>query len=209
MSIFKLVLWDIGNVLNHADHGITHQHLVAHGVSPDLAKKFYTTPVYGDFARGKLSGLDFWYHQVIENLHTDLSLLQVAQAHDEHMYQPDDLALSLVERCVAPIAFATSTNVWQNRRERELLGDLNRFKPVWTFRSNQHGLLKTDAGCMALIADELSRRANVHASQILFIDDSAGNREAAERVGMVTYPYVANTGSGACEAYLAGLGLIS
>lgn len=206
---FKLVLWDVGNVLNYADHALTHRRLVELGVSPARAQLFYTNRAYADFARGQISGLDFYYQLVAEVLRADLSLYQVIDAHDRHMVSADQLALSLVSRSTVPIAFATNTNTWQNRREQELVGELERFKPIWTFRSNEQGLLKTDPGGMALIADQLNRHARVHADEILFIDDSRTNREAAEQSGMVTYAYLPNTGAAECERYLLELDLIT
>lgn len=206
----KVVMWDIGNVLVRAFHERTVHRLVELGVGTCAAKKFFSDRSYADFARGQINGPVFHDLQVNEVLCADLSIYYLRQAHDCHIVEAIPEALDLVARCNVRVAFATSTNPWQNYRVDQLIGDLSRFNPIYAFRSCEAGMLKTDPGCWNYIAPYVTiggGRAILN-EEVLLIDDSADNRAAAETVGFQTYAYTPNDGAADCERFLLELGLL-
>jgi HAD superfamily hydrolase (TIGR01509 family) len=183
----KIILFDVGNVIIQASHEATFWYLVKnYGLPLTTAKHFYENPDYADFARGQMTGHEF-YSRIIKKLSVDMTYEQIVVAHHLQMHAVDYRVVSMM-RCLLQkdfrLGFATSTNEWQNLRERELI-QLDQFSSI-CFRSNEFGCLKTDPEFFPQCIDKLSTPAE----QILLIDDSSGNLEFAERAGLQTVLYL-------------------
>lgn len=184
MSGINLVLFDVGNVIVRSTHAITYAILWELGVKPDKAPLFFHNAAYGQFARGKITGKQFarTVGRVLEA--PALTEEQIRAAHDAHIYMVDPAVVAILKDLKAEkikLSFVTTTNKWQTEKEKQLI-DLNkRFGPV--VRSHDVGLTKTDNGAWDEILGRLSvSRADF--SEILFIDDSSANIEAAGRAGI-------------------------
>ena len=180
----KVVLWDIGNVIIAASHDVAIERLVGMGVPYMRARGFFKHPYYAHFARGTIDAAEF-HRQQCEQLGMQIPIAIMRAAHDAHMYGVDTEVLEIVRSVKLPIAWATATNTWQTARQQQLV-DLQRMFPNarW-FCSNETGRLKTDAGAF----EDMVLRLGVEAEEILFIDDSAANCDAALACGITVVQY--------------------
>lgn len=187
--MIKHVLWDVGNVVVWATHDVTFAVLRELGVRSDKAKQFFSLGVYGEFARGKISGAEFAgaVRFALEAPH--LTDGQIRAAHDAHIYMVDEGMVRLLEeirlRGVRQ-GFVTTTNVWQTERERELVHLAENYGPV--VRSHEMQMSKTDTGAWPRVLLELGL-GELASSGILFIDDGVSNIAAAREAGLTTLFY--------------------
>lgn len=185
----KLVLFDVGNVIIRSTHAITYAILWDLGVRTDKVALFFHNAAYGQFARGKITGKQFarTVGRVLEA--PALTEEQIRAAHDAHIYMVDPAVVAILKALKAEkikLGFVTTTNKWQTEREKQLIDLKKRFGPV--VRSHDIGLTKIDneawreiLGCLRMSMADLS--------EILFIDDSSANTEAAGRAGIQTHLY--------------------
>lgn len=184
--MIRRILWDLGGVVILSDHVITFARLVQLGLPARLARKFFATPVYADFSRGRITEHWFYQHQISMNLGRPIGYDDMVAAHDAHMWAIDEDVVALMRRVTAPLAFATDTNMWQTRRERELI-DVRQFSDT-VFRSDEIGSLKADPGCFARIVSALGEDPTT----VLLIDDSWEKVAQADALGLQTIRYDAN-----------------
>ena len=185
----RVVLFDVGNVIVRATHAITHAILEDYGIAPENARRFFTSGDYAEFSRGNTTGEEFVRRFMSEYLRTSVpSSLELRIAHDAHMYGVDmgtiEVLNALRRRSIA-IAFATNTNAWQTRRERDLV-DLSRWSRL-QLRSHELHALKRDPGTFERIVEVIQSSigpSRPEAREILFVDDLPENVAMAERVGM-------------------------
>lgn len=197
--MIRRILWDLGNVVILADHVITTAYLVSLGVPVKRARQFFKAEAYADFARGRLTGEEFYEHETTIVLGVPVAFDDVVRAHDAHMWGIDEDVVALMRRTTVPIAIATDTNVWQSRKERELI-DVRQFADK-IFRSNILGALKRDPGCFRRIVETLGDPPET----LLLIDDSPEKIAQAETLGLQTIQY---TDSEALEMQLMHRGCL-
>jgi len=178
----RVLLFDIGNVLIKADHGITLRKLAEYGVPEERAGGFFTNEGYKDFGRGRISGKEFYADLVGKYLRHPLTYGQVVQAHDAHMYAVDAGVMQLLDslkNCssASKMAFWTDTNEWQTRREKELI-DVSKYGPA--IRSDELRLLKRDADVFQRVLDVLEAEPE----EVTLVDDSPEVCELAESNGL-------------------------
>jgi FMN phosphatase YigB (HAD superfamily) len=184
MSTIKVVLFDIGNVIVRATHRITDAILAEHSLRPDLWPFFYHGQHYADFSRGRISGHEFT-QQICRIMNQNVP---VRIAHDAHIYMVDDSALLVVqdlhERSV-PLGFVTTSNQWQSERVSTLV-DLEEYGQI--VDSWKRGMVKTDDGAWDDIIASLEFN-DIPRNEILFIDDSRANLDAAASAGLQVHHY--------------------
>lgn len=173
----RVVLSNAGNVIVHATHAITFAILEDFGIASKNARRFFANPDYAAFARGTITGDEF-YRQIVDfHVRCRLDKRQVRMAHDAHIYDADPGVIAALAHVTVPLMIATDTNAWQTDRVQQLV-DLERLARR-TFRSDQLGALKQDAGTFERIAAEIGEEP----SRILLIDDSANKIARAKRAG--------------------------
>lgn len=185
-SRFRILLIDIGNVIIDASHAITHKVLIK-GYPKEMAEKFYTD-FYLDFNRGKLTPEEFatalatnYYGGRVYGTFT-VKLMQ--SLHDLHIFGLVKGAPELLEklrRYKENIVFLTNTNIWQTEREKQLI-DLQPYCRCILRSHEKLGKLKTDEGAF----EDVLRMLNVEAKDVLFVDDSQANINAAKKLGIET-----------------------
>lgn len=199
MSTIKLVLFDIGNVILRSTHQITFAVLWELGVRPDFAPLFFHSQPYRDFARGKITGMEFT-ERVGRLLEASwLTQNQIRTAHDAHIYMLDVDVMQIMDELFRerfPVGFVTTTNEWQTARERTFV-ELQAIGPV--ARSHEMGVTKTDPGAWPLILERFAVLAPTNPSSILFVDDAPANIVAASDAGLATHHFNANLQDGARE----------
>ncbi len=179
MSSKTTFLFDIGNVVIESDHKLTHSLLVEYGIPRGRAELFFNNDDYIDFARGTVSGREF-YEAVIEKpLGCQLTYEQVRKAHDAHLMRTDQGVVAILRKIPRrQLVIATNTNAWQTERERKLI-DITEYSDH-VFRSDEMRMLKKEDACFPYIAEKLG----VKRKNIVLIDDSAGNTSKAEECGL-------------------------
>lgn len=114
---------------------------------------------------------------------------QIRAAHDAHIYAVDEAVVAVLEALKSrgvPLAFATTANLWQTERERQLVDLAGQFGLV--VRSHDIGMTKTDEGAWPVILKALNWHDR-EPSTILLVDDARFNCEAAQRAGLQTHQY--------------------
>ena len=179
-----IVIFDVGNVVIKADHSITHQILVDYGVPQNRAKTFFENYEYKEFGRGNLDEETFYRVLIGKYLKFQLPYESIVKAHDKHLYGVDKGVVGLLSKLPrGNLAFSTNTNVWQTRREQELI-DLRKYSPR-IFRSHEIHLLKTDNGCFQYLVSQLKTSP----SDTLFVDDKLENTLEAQKHGLQTHHF--------------------
>lgn len=180
----RVLIFDIGNVVIKADHGITHKKLIEYGVLEERAGTFFTNDGYKDFGRGKISGRDFYLDLIGKYLRHTLTYEQVVQAHDIHMYAVDSGVLNVLERLLETynnpdrrLMFWTDTNEWQTRRERELV-KISKYGQA--IRSGDMRLLKRDAGSFHRVLAMLGAEPE----EVTLVDDNPEICKLAKENGL-------------------------
>jgi HAD superfamily hydrolase (TIGR01509 family) len=171
------VIFDVGNVIIKADHSLTYSYLESFGVSKEKAKLFFSNKEYEDFSRGEISEEEFC-SSLNKYLEKNLSCEQLEKAHDIHIYGVDEQVIEILSSIKEDLFFLTDTNIWQTRREKELV-NLNKFSDK-IFRSHKVGFLKEDFGCFPFIIKELNEKPE----NLLLIDDSPEKIEMAKQNGL-------------------------
>ncbi|MBC8495188.1 hypothetical protein H8D36_03475 [archaeon] len=172
------VIFDVGNVIIEANHQITFEALKNLGVSPEKAVDFYTIPEYSEFSRGNITEEQF-HMALIQHFGMDLSLDQVRQAHDSHIYALVDRIKDTLDyaKAHANIGFLTNTNIWQTAREKQFI-DLELYGgPV--LRSHELHLLKSDQG----LFEKATEIIGASEEDIILVDDLTNNCLEARRYG--------------------------
>ncbi len=181
-----VILFDVGNVILLANHKITHEILCKeYEVPAERAAKFFENEDYRNFSRGMIDGEEFYKRLVQNYLKTDLSYEEVVAAHDRHIYDVDSEVVEIIKSLSPKIrlGFVTDTNLWQTRREREMI-DLARFSKE-IFRSYESGMIKNDEGFFPYLLKVLGLKP----SEILLIDDSPEKIKRAQENGFLTHTY--------------------
>lgn len=183
MSI-KMVLFDIGGVLIRYDQALTHNHLVDRGVPADRAGKFYEGDAYRAFARGWIESWEFasWLRA---ELGVDWSDSELQAAHDIQLYEVDPGVVGIVREIQAGkavmVGLLTDTNVWQTRREKEMMPPLGKFHAE--VRSYEIRRCKRDPGAFSMITSWLGYRVGQRQGEILLVDDKPDICQLAEAAG--------------------------
>lgn len=188
MTIIKLVLFDVGNVIVRATHKITEAILWDLGVRPDKVALFFHNPAYGQFARGNITGEQFAceMRDVLDAPY--LTDEQIRAAHDAHIYMMDEAVMGVlieIKEEDVLLAFVTTTNEWQTGREKQFI-NLAGLGPV--VRSHEIGMTKTDKGAWKAILGQL-KYGMEDAPNILLVDDARANCDTAARAHLQTYMY--------------------
>ncbi len=82
----ELVLFDIGNVIIHADHYITQRFLEWRGVARNRAGLFFDNPDYQRFSKGEITAHEFAEELSKNHLVVNWPDKALQAAHDIHMY---------------------------------------------------------------------------------------------------------------------------
>ena len=192
----KIFLFDVGHVVLNADEALTFAFLENLGVPKQPAESFFSHREYLEFARGNMSGQDFYRVMIERYLKTPLTYQQVVQALGQHLCGVNAEVLEMVQRLPKErVAFATDTNEWQTAKERQFieLGDFGQH----IFRSFELHKIKTDDGYLLEIAHALGESVE----NIVLVDDDAKNVLAAQAVGMQGLVY---KNPAQLRTYLAG-----
>lgn len=191
--MIKLVLCDIGNVLMLADHRRTIESFEIQGVPPKKAKAYFSRPDYASLGKGQID-----WQEYCDNLKKEwefaLDNSEILHNHSSHIYAIDRGMKYLLCRLSDRIPFAFITNTcfpeWQRYRQLEPL-----FESVWAaWRSDIFGNHKADEGVFSrIVSDWVPEKLGIKVlpEEILFIDDSRANCEAAvKETGMYAFQYI-------------------
>ncbi len=177
----SIILFDIGNVLVLADESITHRILhERYGVPSERARQFYTIPAFYAFNRGIITGKQLYDALLAQRIvPASMTLAQVRQAHNDHIYAVDKEMERIVQETAAHqrIGFHTDANVWQTERVEKELIPLETYGPV--FRSHELGALKIEAACYL----KVSSRLGLPPEEIVLVDDSPEKIDMARKAG--------------------------
>ncbi len=177
----SIILFDIGNVLVLADYGITHRILQErYGVPSERARQFYTIPAFYAFNRGTITGEQLYDALRAQRIvPPSMTLAQVRQAHDDHIYAIDKEMERIVRETAAHrrVGFHTDGNVWQTERVEKELIPLEIYGPV--FRSHELGALKIEAVCYP----KVTRRLGLPPEEIALVDNSQDKINLARQAG--------------------------
>lgn len=182
----EYILFDVGNVLVRADQSLTHNFLEELGVSRENAEKFYKNNKYASFNSGKTNEREFYNSLCGEMKCEWLSQEQVERAHNLHIYAVEREVLEIIESFpLERRGFLTDSNLWQERRVRELV-NLEKYVPIERiFRSHRIGAMKTEDYCFEHVINSL----RVNPEEIILVDDSAHKIKKAEENGLQTIRY--------------------
>jgi FMN phosphatase YigB (HAD superfamily) len=192
------LLFDIGNVLTFSNQNITLRWFIEkHGLSPDKANGFFADPAYHDFARGRLSPLQF-YHQICKSLGlVNVSITEIEAAHNAHVYAVNPGMIQLVNQLAnygRQIVLVTDTNVWQTQRQQSLLLDAGFILPK-VIKSDELGMLKSDPPGLSAVGELESfytkalNPLGIAPSQAILIDDSDANLYEAQHMGITAIKF--------------------
>lgn len=197
----RSILFDLGNVLVAYRHDVTIDALAScYGVGPEAVQTIFAT-VGTDFGLGLLTSADV-LAALNRHLGRALDAGSFAQAFCAGLARDDDAlayALALQARPQIQVGAISNTNAihvsWLDSHVPEIV----EFELV--MMSNEVHLLKPDPEIFELALELL----NAAAGDVLYIDDLAGNVEAARQVGMAGIVHV-NWGETRpqIEAWLAG-----
>jgi FMN phosphatase YigB (HAD superfamily) len=187
MSEIKAVLFDIGNVLMLADHNRTIEAFIAAGVYPNRAKEYFNREDYITLAEGRI-GWEDYCELLRQDWLRQLDSSDIFQIHACHIYAIDNGVYSLIQqlREKVPIIFVTNTCYpeWEKYVRLDNFGIFQSY-PVW--RSDKEHCLKSQRGVLDDIIGRWipeNARLRLLAHEVLFIDDSESNLEAASRAGI-------------------------
>ena len=179
----KTIIFDVGDVVTTGDFDITYRRLESHGVSSHKARKFFHNEDYLAFSRGEIGSKAF-HEALVRHLGTQLTYDQVVEAHDIHMTGIDQEVVAVLDKLpIESIVFATDTNEWQTKKEKELI-DLIAYTDR-IFRSHEIGMLKIDPGCFPYIITCLGKNP----SELFFIDNNPKKTKMAEKCGIQSHVF--------------------
>ena len=193
MRKIRLILSDIGNVLMLADHRRTIEaYIQRHGIVQEIADLYFARPDYAATGTGLMS-----WHEYCDRLRSDwkidLSDTDIFRIDGSHIYAIDWGMMDLLDQVMrkTPVAFATNTRYPEWERYLHLQP---RFRDEFaTWRSDVAGCYKNHSGIFQnIVAHWIPAYfggLTLQPEQVLFIDDSQANCEAAAAAGLQTFQY--------------------
>jgi putative hydrolase of the HAD superfamily len=184
----SIVLFDIGNVVVLADHGITHRILNEdYGVPLENARNFFNNPSYETFCRGDITGPQFY--EVLRDVHLPwkpLTYEQAMTAHDEHLYGVDEKMLAIARDTARrhEIGFLTESNLWQTIKVEGSMVRLKDYSDC-IFRSHDLRALKTEPACYEKVLDHL----DVEPHEVALVDNNPEKLDVARAAGLIGIEY--------------------
>jgi FMN phosphatase YigB (HAD superfamily) len=182
----KPVIFDIGNVIIKADHGITERVLQRYGVPAGKSASFFGSEHYASFSRGELDGMEF-YRRTLESLGTHMPYRDMVAAHDRHMYEVDGHVLTILNAMPKDrLMFWTDTNSWQTARERDMI-DVQSYShvPRCVIRSDGIRTLKTDKGAIEKTLNKLG----MNPGDVTMVDDNPAIIDELRNIGANAISY--------------------
>ncbi len=182
----RSILFDLGNVLVAYQHDVTIDALAScYGVGPEAVQTIFAT-VGMDFGLGLLTSADM-LSTLNRHLDRALDAESFAQAFCAGLARDDDAlgyALALQARPQIQVGAISNTNAIHVSWLDGHVPEIAEFELV--MMSNEVHLLKPDPEIFELALELL----NAAAGDVLYIDDLAGNVEAARQVGMAGIVHV-------------------
>ncbi len=187
---YKTIIFDFGGVILNIDFGLTHSAFQRLG-GGDLDKKFSQTQQSGffdDFEKGKISPQQFRV-KIKKLLDFDVSDDNLNAAWNKMLLdipkQRVDWILKLKEKYQCVLLSNTNQIHYDFYRENlELVHGYKKFSDLFhkTYFSHKIGMRKPDANIYDYVLKELSQEP----SEVLFIDDTQKNIDAAKALGWNT-----------------------
>jgi len=190
MQKIKNIIFDLGGVFIDIDFNKTKTAFESHGIA-DYAAKFsqhHASPMFQDFETGKLSAAEF-LDMFRRTFNTDLSDAAITKAWNAMLggFAPHKLEwLENVNKKYKTYLFSNTNIIHQQQFEPQFVHEIG--NPIQdyflhTYYSHDLGLRKPTVESFEKILEEQGLDRN----ETLFVDDTIGNIEGAQKAGLSTF----------------------
>lgn len=190
MQKIKNIIFDLGGVFIDIDFNKTKTAFEANGIT-DYATKFsqhHASPMFQDFETGQLSAKEF-LDAFRDTFHTHLSDTEIINAWNAMLghFAPSKIEwLENVNKNYRTYLFSNTNILHQQQFEPRFVQEIGRPLQDYflhTYYSHDLGLRKPTVESFEKILQE----QNLDRSETLFVDDTIGNIEGAQRAGLATF----------------------